>query len=270
MFGLYYKAYLRPIFLTVGWGFAGLIVIGLIGATATDFDEGKTNGFFTAGLLGGLAFGAWLGWGIPMRRRKLLGVLAKERGWTFSKGPNPVILPARGVPFSMKGRHHTRDLARAVVDGREFALMFHRVTTGHGRSQVDYDFTIIGVHVNADLPLTVAAPERGLHAIAAALGLQDLDTESAAFNRKWRVRAQDKKGALAILHPRTIERLLADDAGAFTITWDANAVYFARYGIKKSWADVDSILGLLAGLANEIPEYLKRERPEPGSKKVTA
>jgi hypothetical protein len=72
-------------------------------------------------------------------------------------------------------------------------------------------------------------PESLAQRVAKTMGARDIDFESAAFNRAWRVRAADRKYAHDLLDPRMLERLIQPDAegamirieGGAVMTWQA-------------------------------------------------
>ncbi len=202
----------------------------------------------------------YLGFRWGRRNRVPIRTFAESRGWTYIGEGADIPLPARGFPFSAKGIHSTWGLIEGEQGGTAFAILSHSVST---RKSGNYPlvFSVAAAHVPADLPVTVARPQQGWEAFAAAVGAEDIDTESADFNEKWRVWSVDKRAAHAILHPRVMERLLEDDAGRFAIAWDSNAV---MYIMKGTWnvKDIDGILDLLVDLAVHVPAYLVRERPE--------
>jgi hypothetical protein len=215
-------------------------------------------GFFIwiAGFLVLVPLKLW-GWGNLKR-------LAAVRGWSYEKNTiNP--LPARGIPFSLAGQHYNRELVRGEVDGLEFAILHHAVIVGSGRGKKLLTYTVVAVHSSVDIPVTVAAPQKGWAAFASVVGLQDVDTESAEFNERWRVMGRDAKTVSRVIHPRVIERLLEPDTGRFAITWDANAVMLVVRGRTTQWKGVDDEFRLLGDLSRLVPDYLRREKPEPGS-----
>ena len=237
-------------------GLLGILAGGAVGVAVSD-DVAKVlagAGFF---LFAGLA--AWLRYGKPGLTRHHLKKLATDRGWHYSPPPNPSIVPARGLPFSMAGRHRTLDMVRGTVNGTEFVILYHRVKHRTRDADAVEHFTVMAAHVDADLPVTTASPRRGRHAIASAIGLPELATESADFNDRWRITAADDRGGMAIIEPRTMERMMKADLADLSVTWDANAVMVIERGLRRDFTDIDSTLTALTDLAAMVPTYYKRE-----------
>lgn len=198
---------------------------------------------------------------LAVRQSKRLSSIrrwAAQRNWAKDVLNDDVTLPARGIPFTLGGVHTVMASAGGQHRGRNVMVAYYRVASGTRPDPLTYDFTVVAVGADADFPVTVTAPQRGLSLIKSLVGFQDIDVESVKFNQRWRVVGKDVRGSHAIFSPRVIERLIADDAGRSAVTWDSNAIMVIRDGFSDNWSAVDADLDLLADLAELVPGYMAR------------
>ena len=103
---------------------------------------------------------------------------------------------------------------------------------------------------------TVEVTPEGLGArLAKLVGAQDVQFESEAFNRAYRVAATDQRTGHAILHPRLMERLLRADAlgsawrigGTWILSWEPGTTDLDRLASR---------LGLLSAVVRSIPRHV--------------
>lgn len=259
----------------VKWGVGTLVAVwsgaaGLGWLTGEIHDESYFKIFLTLGIfLGAGAYAGMtplLGW---LRKRALareteqLSRWAQEQGWSGVWGYGWT-LPARGVPFTLGGQHAVVRTLKGSFNGRDVVVMHYQVRTGSYSRKTDtrnyYDFTVTAAVADADFPLTMVQPQRGLNLVKAVAGFQDIDLESASFNRRWRVVGRDRRGAHEILHPRVMELLDADAAAVDAVTWDSNAVMVVQSGFDANPQSLARRLTLLTALADLVPAYMARAK----------
>jgi hypothetical protein len=252
------------------WGclsFGGVLVIVVIIAVLLGYDasgQGTAVVVIVSLILGGVIF--FVG-GPAIERRFALRRSARlfsindwvaKRGWSLGVLSGGLTLPARGIPFTLGGEHVVLSSAGGQHRGRDAMVVYYQVASSERPGALTYDFTIVAVGADADFPITVAEPQRGVSLMKSLVGFQDIDVESAEFNRRWRVVGKDVRGSHAIFSPRVIERLNADDAGQSPVTWDSNAIMVIRDGFSDDWAAIDADLDLLADLSELVPGYMTR------------
>src|SRR5690606_34193842 len=93
-----------------------------------------------------------------------------------------------------------------------------------------YTFTVTAVVADADFPLTMVQPRRGANLIKSVVGFQDIVTESASFNKRWRVVGNDERAGHEIVRPRVMALLDSESAVIDAVNWDANAVMVVTTG----------------------------------------
>jgi hypothetical protein len=88
---------------------------------------------------------------------------------------------------------------------------------------------------------------------------QDLDTESAAFNREWRVRGEDARAVHGLLHPAMIDLLmhpvlrgahLRTAGGSLLVWWPG----------PTDVTLLDERVTVVAGLAWRVPQHVIDDR----------
>ena len=88
---------------------------------------------------------------------------------------------------------------------------------------------------------------------------KDVLVESDDFNKRYRVIAEDKQTAHAVLQPRVIERLLAWDLDT-SVTRDGNSVILKQRGLMGDADNLDAHLALLADLADMVLGFTRWSR----------
>jgi len=197
--------------------------------------------------------GRWL----REKRRQQLTAWAARTGWTYV-GKDPGLGLARlhtGRPFGQGSRPTVTEVLTGAYEQRPAVSFTYGWTTGSGDESREHEAHVVGLALPAYLPTLEVTPEGVGARLAKAFGARDLQLESAAFNAAYRVDAPDARTAHAILHPRTLERLLRPDAlglswrieGTWLLSWEAGATDTARIAPR---------LGVMAGVVRGVPRHV--------------
>ena len=208
-----------------------------------------------------LAGGAWTAWHRQAQRRARHLDFAHERGWTYDARDPSLVRCFRGEPFGRGSRRQATNVLRGTYDGREAVVFDYRFVTqahdGQQPVQQTHRFTVVALRLPVALPrleLTAGTP---LTRLADAIAGPDLELESEDFNRRYRVRADDRRLAYEVLHPRAVEQLLA--APTLNLRLDgADALLWERG--TTSLEDVPARLSVLARLVDGVPSYVWTDR----------
>jgi len=205
------------------------------------------------GALAALSIG-WLAseWG-GQRARAEGRKFASRSNWTFEEQRSGLFAMLRTPPFDASESSYT-----AVVTG-----MFGGYECFDGvyewSKRIDSDHSITGKHRVAavrlpdELPRLMLVPE-GLGArLVKAFGGTDMDFESSAFNRSWRVLADDPRVASEMLSPRVIGSLEAMQA-------KAPLLFEAGWGVRidddsKGTDSLADRLGGILAVARFLPQH---------------
>ncbi len=148
------------------------------------------------------------------QRREDLLRLAGELGLAFD-AEDPYGLAERFSFFEPLAAGHDRS-AYNVVHGqfgahavKAFDFIYHTTeSSGKSTREESHYFSAVIFEVDVTLPPLLIRPESFFDKVAAALGFDDINFESAEFSRKFYVKSPDKKFAYDVIHPRMMEFLL--------------------------------------------------------------
>jgi hypothetical protein len=199
---------------------------------------------------------------LERKRRERLMQFAVMRGWEYvGKDPGLVHL-FTGDPFGEGDDREARNVLTGQESGRPFTAFDYSYETrstdskGH-TTTTTHRFGICAVPLPAPLGTVEVVPENVLTRMAGAVGvLSDIDLESEGFNRRFRVRAGDRKLACDVLTPRTMEYLLsvAPEAwrmeGGHVVSWHPGRLDAAE--VVRTCAVLDRVL-------DGIPSFVWRD-----------
>ena len=150
-------------------------------------------------------------------RRLGLFAFATQRGWDYH-GVDPGGLVHRWSvrPFGTGEARRAAQVVTGTWSGHAFVSFDYTYSTEVPRTDgtpdtVTMRFRITAIPMPAALPPLEVTRESAASRVQPALGVDDIDLESEAFNRRFRVRCLDRKAASDVLHPRTMEALLRLD-----------------------------------------------------------
>lgn len=224
-----------------------------------------------------VAVGAVLvvGYVADRRRRERLLVWSAQQRWTWRGSDAGLVHFLPGEPFGRGDRRRTHNVLQGRFGSREAVAFDYtfRLTTGSGKNRRTrtYRYGVVALLLPAPLPLVHVGPENLFHRIAQEFGMDDIDVESDAFNRRYRVQAADRRAAFAILHPRLVETLTQVEPvewrtglsvrGPVLLTWWTGSLDTVRLTQR---------LILLDRIVASVPDYVWREAgwepiaPDPG------
>jgi hypothetical protein len=139
---------------------------------------------------------------------------AQANGWTYAEHADELVGRFVGVPFGQGFGRTARHLLTSKMGGRpvvafEYSYKEHR-GSGKDRRTVTFTYAVVSTTAPAARPTLQVTHEHFGTRLLGAVGLDDLQLESEEFNRAFRVSADDAKFAYDVLHPRTMEWMLAD------------------------------------------------------------
>jgi hypothetical protein len=198
------------------------------------------------------------------KRREDLARLAAQLGLRFN-ADDPFDIPETYSSFDWLSKGHGQE-AYNVLHGRmgrwhvkAFDYVYKTTESstdsqGHSNSrEVSHYFSAVIVDTDASFRPLMIRPETFMDKLAAAVGFDDIDFESAEFSKTYYVQSSDKKFAYDVIHPRMMEFLLQDQR--WTIQLDGSSVM----ATQGSWLEVDEYreaLQLADSFLKLLPEYL--------------
>ena len=201
-------------------------------------------------------------------RHRQLTDWASARGWNYRPTDGALATRWNGPPFIGGGA--VRDVFSGEVGGWPFTVFEYRYEEGSGDNSVTRYFTVTAVRLPAELPMLWIAPETAFRRLAQRLGSQDIDFESAEFNRSFAVRADDDRYAHAVVHPRMMEYLLNSPARGQSVRIEGNTLLMWE-SASLSTGSVLTNSGTLAQVAALIPshalqQYALSAAPDPAQR----
>jgi hypothetical protein len=198
-----------------------------------------------------LVFGLWLN----HKRVRALQHWAASVGWRYVGSDPTLVNRWRGQPFNSGHSRRVSELVVGQFQGRPAASLCYRYKTGSGKNESTYTFHVISVALPTFLPNLELTPEGLGSRLAKTFGGQDIQFESADFNRAWRIQAPNPKFAHDVLHPRAMERLLRADARGISIRIEGTDLLAWSSGLPRT-AAIAARVQLLCALIELVPRYV--------------
>lgn len=208
-------------------GIAGAIAVCLAAAALIPSDaprlrqpEPGTGSGSTAGLHARMP-GYVTGLGIGGQPDPRVRAIAEQNGWTYRRTDPARTDPLVRAPLARGGGEY--DVITGTADGIEFTAFSYGVRIGPGRPPV---YRVVAIRLPAQMPPIAVGPGRLLGSLGATLGLPDVDIESETFNRRFGVLCADRRYAVTMLTPRTVESMLGSESfcwridGDLLVSWD--------------------------------------------------
>jgi hypothetical protein len=195
-----------------------------------------------------------------MKRRQALTTLAAQLGFVFEPDRDSSRLGGRfdRIDLLQQGSdRYTENHLIGRVDGTPVTVCDFHYETGSGKNRTDHYFGVVFVVIPLKMP-EVRIREEGLFdKLAAAVGFDDIDFESAEFSKRYYVGAAERKFAYDLIHARAIEFLLAHPDYSWEFEGDTIAMYQEdRFKPEQ----IRGAIEIAAGFVKLIPEFVWQER----------
>jgi hypothetical protein len=201
------------------------------------------------------------------KRQEAFRALALRLGGRFYVN-DPFGLSARyegHFPTLQQGsRRYAYNVVEGLLDGRRMHLFDHhhetysRSSKGH-KTTHHHHRTFVCLEHDADLGRMEVRPEHFLDKVGGFFGFDDIDFESLEFSRKYHVKANDRKLAYDVFHPKMIEFFLK--LGGFKVTTSHSVALFRRGSTTMSIQEIEQTLLDADGFLDRLPRYLRKDRP---------
>jgi hypothetical protein len=207
---------------------------------------------------------AVVGFHLEQKRRDRVLAYALGRAWRYD-GEDPSLVDAwPGEPFGEGDNRRARSVLSGQESGRQFVAFDYsyqtHTNTSKGRRTTTHRYAVCVVPLPMALGVVSVLPENLLTRAAGAAGMaSDIDLESEAFNRRFRVRARNAKLASDVLPPRTMDYLVGlpdDTVPSFRL--QAGHLIAWRDG-RLEPADVVRTCAVLDRVIDGIPSFVWRD-----------
>jgi hypothetical protein len=146
---------------------------------------------------------------LERKRREAIRILAEELHFEFFPGGKADLLAAMS-PFRLFNVGRSRlmkNLMRGVAGGIELDIFDYRYTTGSGKSQQTFSFTVLSARTeDMDLPQFSLRPESFWNKIGNILGLRDIDFDTnPKFSSLYHLKGADESAIRSVFRPEVLE-----------------------------------------------------------------
>jgi Protein of unknown function (DUF3137) len=202
---------------------------------------------------------------LDRKRRQRIMMFCVARGWRYTDEDSSLAGRWSGEPFDRGDHRRARNVIRGNESGRDFVAFDYSYQThssdSHGRRKTTtHHNAVYVVSIAAYLPTLEVCPEGVFAKLTDAVGLtSDIDLESEDFNRAFKVRAENRKFAMDVLSPRTMQYLLTAPAAAWRIQgnsmvrWDSG---------RLDPGDIIVATAILDRVADGIPEFVWKDHQD--------
>ena len=203
-----------------------------------------------------VAAGFALSFYLKKKRREEIGAFATKHGLQYS-AQDPFHLV--GWPFRLFSRGDGRGVENVVWgqwEGKHPVTAFDywyytESTDSKGHTSRNYHrFSRAMLEVPAAFPHLEVAREHLFSRLADHMGFEDIELESPEFNRRYTVRATERRFAYELLDARMIEWLVTSDPGyAFEVV--GNRVL--AYGRRAKAVELPRLVAALTAFRDRVP-----------------
>lgn len=147
---------------------------------------------------------------VHQRKVEQARLLAAQHGFHVDVGPKP---PPH-QEFDLFDVGDSRKVTfQSWRPGEHDSVFDYEYTTGSGKNRSVHRHTCALVALPFRAPHTKIGPEGFWSGVGRAVGLRDIEVESATFNSTYRVTGDDERFAIALLDQPMIAWLLSDESG---------------------------------------------------------
>jgi hypothetical protein len=185
---------------------------------------------------------------------------AGERGWHYAEQDNSLAGRYVGDPFGKGFGREAKHVLAGQHRGRDLIAFEYIYKEKHGSGKdsrtVTYRNTVVALNTPAARP-TLEVSREGLgRKLLGLVGVRDLQLESEEFNKNFHIRTEDDKFAYDVLHPRTMEWMIADQRcsdlpfrfeRADLLTWQKNSI---------DLPSVDAMVNYLCDVLERVPSFV--------------
>lgn len=211
--------------------------------------------------------GIFLSYYLKKKRREEMHRFALQHGLAFSaKDPSGIV----AWPFSLFSRGHGRgveNVAYGTWKGGHPVTAFDywyytQTTDSKGHTSRSYRrFSCAAIDVPAAFPHLEIAREGVFTRLAGRLGMEDIELESPEFNRRYNVKAGERRFAFELLDARMLRWLVDFDQGlAFEVAGNRLLAYRKRHGASGMMPLIETLLMF----RERIPQVAWSLHPLPG------
>lgn len=203
-----------------------------------------------------VAIGILVFWRSAVNKRKRqdrISRFAASRGLTYEQRNDAWTQMPWGSPFGEGSSRKASNVLTGNLKGRPVVTFDYQYTTGSGDDRTTHNYLITATQIPRAFPQLVVDLEGVSGRMARRLGFKDIELESDAFNKQYKIKCDSRKFAYDVLHPRFMEWMLQTNSPGFTIA--GPYVVIARPG-ALSVSSVDGDFAYISTIIDHMPNFV--------------
>lgn len=197
--------------------------------------------------------GTWRALVSRQKRRDRISRFAASRGLAYEQRNDAWTRMDWGSPFGEGSSRKASNVLTGQLKGRPVVTFDYQFTTGSGDDQTTHNYVITATQIPRAFPKLVVDLEGASGRLARRLGFKDIELESAAFNKQYKIKCDNRKFAYDVLHPRFMEWMLQTNSAGFTIA--GPYVVIARSGALAE-SSVDDDFAYISTVIDHMPNFV--------------
>ena len=216
-----------------------------------------TNGYFFAVMIMLFIASMAIARYAAKKRRDAMSAQAARMGFRYAPTVPGLMerLTALGDPFDRGSGSRARNVLTGMWDGRSATAFDYSYKTSSGKETKTHHLGIVCIDAQLDMPTLSVLPEGVLTRAMGALLGDDVQLESEDFNRAFRVTSDNRRFATDVLHPRTMQFLLANGREGFRLV-DGQAIRVSVGTIEP--LAIPGAMAYLDTILDDIPDHVRR------------
>lgn len=199
-------------------------------------------------------------WQLHKRKVAAFRAFAAQRGWAYRERDDRFTDRYLGTPFGQGFGRQASHVLTGLHRDRSFAafeyLYKEHQGSGKNRRTVTYRNTVVALDTPAARPTLELSREGIGRKLLGLVGIRDLQLESEEFNKSFHIRAENDRFAYDVLHPRTMEWMLADQRcrdlpfrfeRADLLTWQEGSIHLGS---------IPWMLDYLCDVLDRVPTFV--------------
>lgn len=181
-------------------------------------------------------------------------LFAASQGLAYARQDVPWSRVDLGWPHGEGSRHRARNLMTGTRNGHHVVAFDHVWVTRNGKTSTSHTARVTALQLPSRLPRVTVERESSTGRVLRSLGIADIELESDAFNRAYRV-AGDQRTAYEVLTPRFMQWMLDGGLPGFTI--NEGYIAHAENG-EHAPALLDTDVAYLSAVIDHIDDRVLR------------
>ncbi|GAB3999652.1 hypothetical protein GCM10029992_29070 [Glycomyces albus] len=153
-----------------------------------------------------MAVGGVIAYRIRQKKIAAYRAWAAHYGYHYEPSDNSVVDLSTDEPFGQGRSRRGIDVFRGRHKNLHLVFFQYNYTTGSGKNSQTHSYQVVAIGLPTQRPLLDISQENAF----SKRFQKDIDFENQMFNDKFRIKSPNPRFAYDVIHPRTMEWMLAD------------------------------------------------------------